>query len=177
MQLQTFVPSAHFIEDYGGHREPSACFLHGPRPFPFWQPVWLASRQWHCWSSYHASARIDADGRKCRHCTRRCSRFCWAFARVWHSGTIHKLQQAGATGFLIAGFRYYLADRHLQVATVGKVSAQYSICAGVPQSSVLHLSHLDRLDRIQKIAPHILGPGILLQSLRNRRTVAAVAYL
>ena len=38
-------------------------------------------------------------------------------------------------------------------------------------------SHLDRLDRIQRSALHILGPGILLQSLRIRRTVAALAYL
>ena len=38
-------------------------------------------------------------------------------------------------------------------------------------------SHLDRLDRIQRSALHILGSGILLQSLRIRRTVAALAYL
>ena len=38
-------------------------------------------------------------------------------------------------------------------------------------------SHLDRLDRIQRSALHILGPGILLQNLRIRRTVVALAYL
>ena len=33
--------------------------------------------------------------------------------------------------------------------------------------------HFDRLDRIQRSVLHILGPGILLQSLRIRRTMAA----
>ena len=39
------------------------------------------------------------------------------FDRVSHSGIVHKLQQAGATGFLIAWLRDYLAGRHLQVTT------------------------------------------------------------
>ena len=38
-------------------------------------------------------------------------------------------------------------------------------------------THLSRLDRVQRNALHVLGPGILLQSLQARRTVAALAYL
>ena len=38
-------------------------------------------------------------------------------------------------------------------------------------------SRLDRLDRVQRSAQHILGPVIMLQSLRIRRIVAALAYL
>ena len=38
-------------------------------------------------------------------------------------------------------------------------------------------SHLDSLDRIQRSALNIIGLGILLHSLRIRRTVAALAYL
>ena len=61
-----------------------------------------------------------------------------AFDRVSHSGIVHKIQQAGATGFLIAWLRDYVADRHLQVAMGGgKISTQHSIRAGVPRSSVL----------------------------------------
>ena len=38
-------------------------------------------------------------------------------------------------------------------------------------------SHLDRLDGIQRSTLHILGPGILLPSLRIGRPMAALAYL
>ena len=38
-------------------------------------------------------------------------------------------------------------------------------------------THLSRLDRVKRNALHVLGPGILLQSLQARRTVAALAYL
>ena len=48
-----------------------------------------------------------------------------AFDRVLHSGIVYRLQQAGATGFLIAWLRDYLADRHLQVTIGGKISAQH----------------------------------------------------
>ena len=54
-----------------------------------------------------------------------------AFDRVSHSGIVHKLQQAGAMGFLIAWFRDYLAGR------TSKISAVHPIRAGVPQGSVL----------------------------------------
>ena len=60
-----------------------------------------------------------------------------AFDGVSHSGIVHKLQQAGDTGFLIAWLRDYVADCHLQVAIGGKISVQHSIRAGVPQRSML----------------------------------------
>ena len=60
-----------------------------------------------------------------------------AFDRISHSGKVHKLQQTGATAFLIAWLRDYLAGRHLQVTFGGKISAEHPIRAGVPQGSVL----------------------------------------
>ena len=36
--------------------------------------------------------------------------------------------------------------------------------------------HLRLLDRVQRCALHILGPGVLLQSLAARRLVAALSY-
>ena len=38
-------------------------------------------------------------------------------------------------------------------------------------------SHLSTLDRVQRSALHIFGPGILVQNLQVRRTVAALAYM
>ena len=38
-------------------------------------------------------------------------------------------------------------------------------------------SHLQQLDRVQRRALHILGPGIVLQSLEARRMVGALTYL
>ena len=70
-----------------------------------------------------------------------------AFDRVSHSGIIHKLQQAGATGFLIAWLRDYVADRNIQVAIGGKISAQHSIRAGDPQGSVLGPTHVADIDK------------------------------
>ena len=70
-----------------------------------------------------------------------------AFDRVSHSGVVHKIQQAGATGFLIAWLRDYVADRNIQVAIGGKISAQHSIRAGDPQGSVLGPTHVADIDK------------------------------
>ena len=37
--------------------------------------------------------------------------------------------------------------------------------------------HLNRLDRVQRKALHIIGEGIIVQSLRHRRAVSALTYL
>ena len=66
------------------------------------------------------------------------------FDRVSYSGIVHKLQQASATGFLIAWLLDYLVGRHLQVMMGGggggKIPAEHPIRAGVRQGSVLGLT-------------------------------------
>ena len=60
-----------------------------------------------------------------------------AFDRVSHCGLIHKVQQAGVRGSLLAWLQNYLIARHLQVIIGCRISDQYPISAGVPQGSVL----------------------------------------
>ena len=60
-----------------------------------------------------------------------------AFDRVWHAGLLHKLRVAGVTGEVLAWFKSYLINRKQRVVLPGAVSDWTSICAGVPQGSIL----------------------------------------
>ena len=55
-----------------------------------------------------------------------------AFDRVSHCGLIHKVQQAGVRGSLIAWLQDYLTGCHLQVTIGGRISDQYPISVGAP---------------------------------------------
>ena len=60
-----------------------------------------------------------------------------AFDRVWHVGLLHKLRVAGVTGEVLAWFKSYLINRKQRVVLPGAVSDWTSICAGIPQGSIL----------------------------------------
>ena len=60
-----------------------------------------------------------------------------AFDRVSHLGVIHKAQQYGVSGMLLAWLRDYLLDRRLSVVVGGQSSSPHRITAGVPQGSLL----------------------------------------
>eukprot|EP00117_Sycon_ciliatum_P008800 scpid69633/ scgid2070/ RNA-directed DNA polymerase from mobile element jockey; Reverse transcriptase len=60
-----------------------------------------------------------------------------AFDRVSHPGVIHKAQQYGVSGMLLAWLRDYLLDRRLSVVVGGQSSSPHRITAGVPQGSLL----------------------------------------
>ena len=90
------------------------------------------------------------------------------------------LQQVAARtkqrlGFLHRATRIHVLDVHGRQATYkGFIRPVLEYAPPVWLGAVK--THLSRLDRIQRNALHVLGPGILLQSLQ-RRTVAALAYL
>lgn len=60
-----------------------------------------------------------------------------AFDRVNHSILLHKLEQHGITGRLLAWLENYLTDRVVQVRVDGALSTPIAVTSGVPQGSVL----------------------------------------
>ena len=60
-----------------------------------------------------------------------------AFDRVSHPGVIHKAQQYGVSGMLLAWLGDYLLNRRLSVVVGGQSSSPHRITAGVPQGSLL----------------------------------------
>lgn len=60
-----------------------------------------------------------------------------AFDKVWHSGLIYKMKQAGVSEPLLGWFKNYLSDRQQRVVLNNKMSPFKHIKAGVPQGSVL----------------------------------------
>ena len=59
-----------------------------------------------------------------------------AFDRVSHPGVIHKAQQYGVSGMLLAWLKDYLLDRRLSVVVGGQSSSPHRITAGVLQGSL-----------------------------------------
>ena len=60
-----------------------------------------------------------------------------AFDRVWHDGLIHKLNNKGISGNLLAWLTNYLMDRKQRVVIKGQTSEWHNNTAGVPQGSIL----------------------------------------
>ena len=60
-----------------------------------------------------------------------------AFDRVWHSGLLHKLKEAGVTGEVLNWFKNYLTDRKQLVVLPNATSDWTLIRAGVRQGSIL----------------------------------------
>ena len=60
-----------------------------------------------------------------------------AFDRVWHAGLLHKLKSYGISGQIFGLISFFLSNRQLEVVLDGKSSQEYSVNAGVPQSSIL----------------------------------------
>ena len=54
----------------------------------------------------------------------------------WHSGLLHKLQEAGVTGDALNWFKGCLADRKERVVLPGTVSEWKCIRAGVPKGYI-----------------------------------------
>lgn len=60
-----------------------------------------------------------------------------AFDKVWHSGLIYKLYEAGIPDRLVRIIRDYLSNRQFRFRVEGTLSSPRPIMAGVPQGSVL----------------------------------------
>ena len=60
-----------------------------------------------------------------------------AFDKVWHEGLIFKLKQHGVSGHMLSILTDFLLNRLQRTTINGKSSNWKSICAGVPQGSVL----------------------------------------
>ena len=59
------------------------------------------------------------------------------FYRVWHAGLLHKLKSYEISGQILGLISSFLSIRGLRVVLDGKYLQEYSVKAGVPQSSIL----------------------------------------
>ena len=57
--------------------------------------------------------------------------------RVWHAGTISKLEAAGVTEKILEWFKTYILDRRQTTCGHGVNSDWSNIFAGIPQGSIL----------------------------------------
>ena len=67
-----------------------------------------------------------------------------AFDRVWHVGLPHRINSFGISGLIFDLILPFLYDRRLRVVLDGKSLEEYPITAGVPQDSILALTHFLR---------------------------------
>ena len=59
------------------------------------------------------------------------------FGRVWHADLLHKLKSYGISGQIFGIISSFQNNRQLRVILDEKSSEEYSVNAGVPQSSIL----------------------------------------
>ena len=60
-----------------------------------------------------------------------------AFERVWHEGTLFKLERIGISGNLLSLVRGFLSNRFQRVAVKDQCSSWSPVLDGVPQGSIL----------------------------------------
>ena len=102
-----------------------------------------------------------------------------AFDKVWHSGIIYKLNQAGIGGKLLDWFQSYLSNRRQCVMVNGVTSNIRNITAGVPQGSILgpmlFLIYINDIVDVVETNIRLYADDSTLFVIKNNQHDAAVA--
>ena len=101
-----------------------------------------------------------------------------AFERVWHEGSLFKLERIGISGNLLSLVRAFLSNRFQRVVLKDQCSSWSPVLDGVPQGSILGQLYLiiyisDLPDNLQSTAKLFVDDTSLFSTMYNPNISAA----